>query len=219
MYDNRPLIKVKNDNIERWLLELSAYSRHNLLAWKGRLDARYTHTVSAWYNKITRPTWFIVTPNLLEWPNMPEIRSLTYSIAEIKSTIAWCNVCAEIKPRFCQPPPKDLIRTTQPFERLSTDFNSLLPSTFRNRNILTSTDEYLRLPPVVICSDMHPSNITGCPSQFFIIYSTPSYIQSDQGINSKLAELSEYLRDRGAAFGHYLLKSNVWTTPSAGPSP
>ena len=58
--------------------------------------------------------------------------------------------CAEIKPRFYKLEPQTLIKATQPWERVSTDFKG--PITSREfPYMLTVVDEYRRFPFAFPC--------------------------------------------------------------------
>ena len=57
-----------------------------------------------------------------------------------------CNICAEIKPIFHEPPLAQVIKATQPFERLSLDFKGPMPTATKNRCMLTIVNEYSRFP-------------------------------------------------------------------------
>lgn len=130
-------------------------------------------------------------------------------MTKIKIMIARCNVCAETKPRFYKPPPRCLIKATQPFGRLSIDFKCLLPSMSPNLYIPTIIVDYSRFPFAFACLNMH--SFIGCFSQLFTIFGTPSHIYSDCWTISMSTELSDYLRNRGVALSHtisYNLEGN-----------
>ena len=60
-------------------------------------------------------------------------KNLPFSLEEIKTVISNCRMCAECKPHFYQPTESNLIKATQPFERISIDFKGPLPSSSRNK--------------------------------------------------------------------------------------
>ena len=66
-----------------------------------------------------------------------------------------CEDCCKIKLNFYKPTPEKLIRTTQPFERLSVYFKRPLPkfSISENRYILTIVDEHSRFVWAFPCKD------------------------------------------------------------------
>ena len=54
-------------------------------------------------------------------------RNLPYSLDDVKRMTSACGICCEIKPKFFKPPIVNLIKSSQPFERLSMDFKGPLP--------------------------------------------------------------------------------------------
>ena len=62
-------------------------------------------------------------------------RKISHSLWKMLVSLS-CQVCAELKPRFCKPPQNTLIKATQTFERLAIDFEGPLPSSTRNIYIL-----------------------------------------------------------------------------------
>ena len=52
--------------------------------------------------------------------------NLPYSTDDVKGTCCGCRVCAELKPQFYCPIPGNLIKATQPMERLSVDLKGPL---------------------------------------------------------------------------------------------
>ena len=66
-------------------------------------------------------------------------RNMPYSLEDIRSVNKSCKVSAEMKLQFHSLAPAQLIKATQPFERLNTDFKGPLKSTNQNiyfRNIV-----------------------------------------------------------------------------------
>ena len=55
-------------------------------------------------------------------------RNLPYSIDDVKKMTSASAICCEIKPKFFKPPYVNLIKSLQPYERLSMDFKGPLPS-------------------------------------------------------------------------------------------
>ena len=72
------------------------------------------------------------------------MKNLPYFIDKVRKIVNGCRICAEIKPRFYKPIESHLIKATQPMERLSIDFKSPLPSSFKNKYLLTVVHEYSR---------------------------------------------------------------------------
>jgi len=93
----------------------------------------YTIHASLCHPGITRLYHFVRAKNLL------------YALADVRKTVEGCRVCSEVKPNFCKPSSAQLIKATQPFERLSVDvtFKGPLPSSTKNRRLLTSVESVL----------------------------------------------------------------------------
>ena len=70
-----------------------------------------------------------------------------------------CRVCAKCKPRFHRPTKSNIIKATQPFERLNLDFKGPLPSRNKNRYMLTIVDEYSRYPFAIPCCDLEADTV------------------------------------------------------------
>ena len=110
-----------------------------------------------------------------------------------------CAVCAQLKPKFFQPCSDPLIKAAHPFERLSIDFKGPIPSSTRNKYILTVIDEYSRFPFAFPCPDMTSSTIISRLSELFSIFGMPSFIHSDRGPSFMSSEVKSFLHTRGIA--------------------
>ena len=80
-------------------------------------------------------------------------RNLPYSINDIKNITNQCKVCQELKPKFLRTS-GTLIKATQPFQQLNTDFKGPLPSADGNKYFLTVIDEFSRFPFAFPCKNM-----------------------------------------------------------------
>ena len=54
-----------------------------------------------------------------------KVRNLPFSIDQIRQIIRSCQVCSECKPHYYRSAPMNLIKATQPFERLNIDFKAV----------------------------------------------------------------------------------------------
>ena len=108
-----------------------------------------------------------------------------------------CNVCAEIKPRFCKPSETHLIKATQPMERLSLDFKGPIAGCTRNKYMFTVADEYSRFPFAFRCSNMDADTVIACLTQLFPLFGLCSYIHSDRGPAFMSSELVSFLHNKG----------------------
>ena len=79
-------------------------------------------------------------PGISRFYHFVKSKNLPFSVENVKNITRNCTHCAETKPRFAKPQTENLIKATQPFERLSKDFKGPLPSASRNKYILTIVD-------------------------------------------------------------------------------
>ena len=127
MFDQKSRSKIKNNKILCWRIELNQYL----------YDIRHKHGSSnAAPDALTRFVCSTIPPqkrlldlhNCLGHPGFARLyhfirsRNLHFTSEEAKLVSRACKTCAEVKPRFYQPPEGQLIKATQPFERLSIDF-------------------------------------------------------------------------------------------------
>ena len=103
-------------------------------------------------------------------------------------------MCAEIKPNFYKPPAAQLIKATQPFERLSLGFKGPLPSAAKNHYLFAVVDEYSRFPFAFPCSSTDAKTVISCLNQLFTLFGMPAYVHSDRGSAFMSQELVSFLR-------------------------
>ena len=126
-------------------------------------------------------------------------KNLPFSVDDVRKTVGNCRVCSEIKPRFYTPPVASLVKATQPFERLSLDFKGPLPSTSKNRYLLTIVDEFSRFPFAFPCRSTDATTVIACLNDLFAVFGMCAYIHSDCGSAFLSTELVSYLHCRGIA--------------------
>ena len=107
-------------------------------------------------------------PGITRTYHFVKSKNLPFSLDDVRKVVTNCKICAEIKPNFCKPPESHLIKATQPMERLSIDFKGHLPSTSKNKYMLTVVDEYSRYPFAFPCSNMESQTVASCCR--FLIY-------------------------------------------------
>ncbi|GAA49990.1 hypothetical protein CLF_103896 [Clonorchis sinensis] len=88
------------------------------------------------------------------------IKNLRFSPEVIRLVTKQCHVCAELKPCLFKLSGSTLIKSAQRFERLSVDFKGRLPSTTRNKYLLTVVDEYSRFPFTYPCPDIYGDTVS-----------------------------------------------------------
>ena len=138
-------------------------------------------------------------PGITRMMHFIRSKNLVYSLEDVKKMTSQCSVCAEVKPQYYKPPVASLIKATQPFERLSTDFKGPLPTTSKNRYLLTIIDEYSRFPFAYPCKDMTASTVNDCFSQLFSLFGMPSFVHSDRGPSFMSKEVKDFLLSKGVA--------------------
>lgn len=203
MFDKQHKIKVKNDKILRWRMELSCYD-FDIVYRPGRdnitpdvfsrsycsITCHDQQSLSAIHNALCHPG---VTRLL----HFIKSRNLPYSVEDVRRTVSSCKVCAECRPNFHQPEKTHLIKATQPFERLNMDFKGPLPSTDNKKYFLNIIDEYSRFPFVFPCPNMTAATIINCLSQLFSIFGMPAYVHSDRGASFMSKEVQDFLVSKG----------------------
>ena len=204
MFDNRRRTKIKNNKIQEWRMELSSFSytvhyrpgKENVVP--DALTRAYccssfsTTTLSDLHNGLCHP-------GVTRFLHFVRSKNLPYSTEDVKRVCASCKVCAELKPRFYQPPAGTLIKATQPMERLSIDFKGPLPTATRNSYLLTVIDEYSRFPFAFPCPNMSTATVIKCLEQIFSLCGMPNYVHSDQGASFMSKDLKAYLSQKGVA--------------------
>ena len=121
---------------------------------------------------------------------------------DVKKVCLSCQVCAELKSRFCKPPQNTLIKATQLFERLAIDFKGPLPSSSRNFYIMVVVDKFSRFPFCFPCHKMSSQTVTNCLDRLFTLCGIPGCIHSDNASTFVSAEFKSYLIKKGIAQSH-----------------
>ena len=124
-----------------------------------------------------------------------------------------CQVCAELKPRLCKPPQNTLIKATQLFGRLATDFKGPLPSSTRNICILVVADEFFRFLFCFPCHNMSSQIVNNCLDLLFTLCGIPGCIHSDNASTFVSAELKSYLIKKGNCLKSQCNMSPDWQLP------
>ena len=207
MFDNSSKkSKIKNDKIQRWKIELSCYSYDVVYRPGGENHAADAlsrafcsaacsdniETLKALHSNLCHP-------GVARMFHFTSSRNLPYSMEQVKQVVSSCRVCAEMKPSFHQPQNYNLIKATQPFERLSVDFKGPLPSNTTNKYILTIIDEYSRFPFAFACPDMSSATLIKCFTQLFSLFGMPAYIHSDRGTSFMSQDFKTFLHEKGVA--------------------
>ena len=203
IYDNKQKGKIKNDKIQRWKIELSSYS-YDVIYRPGSenhaADALSRATCGAVScDKLKSLHNALCHPGVTRMTHFIRSKNLPYSVEDIRKMTAECSVCAEVKPRFYKPNKTSLVRSTQPLEKISIDFKGPLPTSSKNKYLLTMIDEYSRFPWAFPCADMTASTVIKCLVELFSIFGLPQFIHSDRGSQFMSEELKTFLHGKGIA--------------------
>ena len=83
---------------------------------------------------------------------------------------------------FLKPEDKlNLIKATQPFERISIDFKKTLLSVSKNKYLLVVVDEFSRFLFAYMCPDIKSATVIEKLTHLVSIFGFPGYVHSDQG--------------------------------------
>ena len=148
MFDKQHKIKIKNDKILRWRMELSCYDFY-IVYRPGRDDITpdifsrsYCSMTCHDQRSLSAIHDALCYPGVTRLLHLIKSRNLPYSVEEIRGVVSSCRVCAECKPHFHQPERAHLVKATQPFERLNIDFKGPLPSTDNTKYFFNVADEF-----------------------------------------------------------------------------
>ena len=158
MFDNCKRIKVKNNKIQCWRLELALFSFSYDIKYRpgkenNAPDVLTRASCSAVpvcnLNMLHRD---LCHPSVTHMLHFVQSKNLSFSTEDVKRVCSSCGICAELKPQFYCPKREVLIKATKPFECLSLDFKGLLPSQTRSTYLLVVVDEYSHLCPNMLLS-------------------------------------------------------------------
>lgn len=203
MFSDRHSSKIKNDKIMRWKIELSCY-KYEIVYRSGKENqaadslSRICSSVEGNLTKLTSLHDTLCHPGVSRMYHWTRSKNLPYSLEEIRRITSSCRVCSEVKPRFYKHEGQ-LIKATQPFERLNIDFKGPLPSCTRNRYLLIIVDEFSRFPFAYPTQDMTASTVISKLKELFWIFGTPAYVHTDRGTSFMSQELKSFLCSLGVA--------------------
>ena len=208
IYDKKNHGKTKNSKIDRWRIELSCldfdieYRPGPLNVTADCLSRAFSAATYHTGPSLSRIHEELCHPGVTRMYHFVRSKNLTYSLAEVKETIAKCVVCSKIKPRFCKSENSPVIKATQPFERLSIDFKGPLPSGTGNRFILTVVDEYSRFPFAIPCRDQESRTVIKALMNLFSLFGTPGMVHSDNGPSLVSHEFRSFLIENNIGFSN-----------------
>ena len=206
MFDNRKRGKAKNEKIMRWRIELAQYT-FDIIYRQGKLNAApdalsraYCATTTS--NELYRIHAALWHPGVSRLHHFVKVKKLPYSLDDVKRVTANCAICCEMKPRFVNNTGSAMIKSTQPYERLSVDFKGPLPYSSRNHYFLTIIDEYSRFPFLFPCTDTSTQTVISHLKYLFNLFGFPAIIHCDNAECFVSKEITQFLHDRGIAITH-----------------
>ena len=99
-----------------------------------------------------------------------KIKNLPFSF-DVKNVVKACIDCSEVKVKFLKPKDNfNLIKATEPFERISLNFKGPLPTTSGNKYMLVIIYEYSHFPFVYACKNLKASTIIKKLTDLFCMF-------------------------------------------------
>ena len=203
MYDVKHSSKIKNDEIERWRVELACYS-FDITYRPGKENVApdtFTSVISSVMTSddLVQLHNSLCHPGITSMAHFVKTKNLPVSIEQIRSVVNSYLTCAECKPRCYKPTESHLIKATQPFERLNADFTGPLPSNNTNRYFLTVVGEFTRFPFDIPCSAVSTPTVIKSLCSIFSIFGLPMYVHSDGRQSFMSRALKSFLCSRSIA--------------------
>ena len=121
-------------------------------------------------------------PGITRLYHFARSKNLPYLIDDICRAVDRCQVCFELKLRFLKQSDAQLIKATQPSERLSLDFKASVLLSTENHHTLTIADEFSRFFFVFPCAAIEAETVILCHKELFSVYGMPSCVHSDWGL-------------------------------------
>lgn len=204
MFSNTASSKIKNEKIQRWRLELSCFD-YEIIYRPGKqneaadaFSRQCSAVMDSTLKKLTDIHEKLCHPGETRMYHWIRSKNLAYTLEEVRKVISSCRVCSEVKPRFFRHQGQ-LIKATQPFERLNIDFKGPLPSRSKNKYLLIVVDEFSRYPFAFPCADLSSATVVSKLREIFCLFGTPGYIHSDRGTSFASQELKSFLDSLGIA--------------------
>lgn len=208
MFDTKISSKIKNEKIQRWRIELACFS-YDIVYRAGKLNygADMLSRCSSVSNvcdrdKLLKIHSSLCHPGVVRMYHFVKSKNLPYSVSDVRAMISQCNICCKVKPNFFKPRDAQLIKATQPFERLSIDFKGPLPTVSRNKYMLTVVDEFSRFPFAFPCPDISTNTVIQCLTQLFVLFGLPSYVHCDRATSFMSDCFKNFLSSKGVAGSH-----------------
>ena len=183
MFDKHHRGKIKNEKFLCWRLELSCFSFD--IVYRPSRDNVPADTLSrATCAMATKDSLFklheaLCHPGVTRLNHFVRIKTLPYSLDEIKKMTSRCPVYRECKPQFHRPEKVPLIKATQPFERINIYFKGPLATNNGKKYFLIVVDEYSRFPFVFPCLDVSTNTVSKCLTSLFSLRLIKAWVKND----------------------------------------
>ena len=116
MFDGKCAVKIKNDKIQRWRIELASYN-FDILYRPGKenvpadsLTRMYCPVIT--YDDLKQLHVSLCQPGITRITHFLKTKNIPATTEEVRNMIASCKDCAECKPRFHRPQGSTLIKAT-----------------------------------------------------------------------------------------------------------
>ena len=185
IFDTHHQKKIKNEKIARWKLDLSPFV-YDIEYRPGSLNASADAlsrapcelAASVQQLSLNQLHEHLAHPGITRLRHFVRIKNLPFSSDEVRNVVNNCRTCAKIKPQYCRYK-GTLINSTRPLQRVSLDFKGPLPSSSRNRYLLTLVDEYSRFPWAFAVPDQTAETVIRCLSSLFYLFGMPESLHCD----------------------------------------
>ena len=166
MYNSKNHSKIKNNKILQWQMELSEYD-FDIVYRSGKINCvpdalSRAFCTNIYDNMLHKLHESLCHPGVTCLHHFVRIKNLLYSVNKVRNVVAKCKVCSELRPNFHKPQVAHVIKATQPFERLSLDIKGPLPTSSKNRYLLTIIDEYSLFLFGFACPNVNAKTVISC---------------------------------------------------------
>ena len=118
-------------------------------------------------------------PGITRLAHYVKAKNLPFSLSDVKNVIQACKDCSEVKASFLKPEDKmNLIKATQPFERISINFKGPLLSVSKNKYLLVIVDKFSYFPFAYACPDIKSATVIEKLGSSFMSFELKSWLRN-----------------------------------------
>ena len=136
-------------------------------------------------------------PGVTHFVHMTKIWNLLYSVEDIKEIISSCKIGVENKPKFYRPKTRKIVKTIQPFNRITLGLKGPLPSISRNKYMQIIIDEYLRFLFVIPCPVVSSITVIQTLCSLFTVFLLPVYVHFNHENSLMLEHVRQFFLKQG----------------------